>query len=159
MHAASLAVLQRFYQALQRGDGEVMAACYHPQARFHDPVFGTLQGAEVGDMWRMLCARAEGLQVTFQVREATAQRARVDWQARYRFSRSGRWVNNRIRGEFVLRDGLIVEHRDHFAVWRWARQALGAPGWWLGWTPWLQGQVCRQARAGLAAWRASAAPG
>lgn len=101
MHAASLAVLQRFYQALQRGDGEAMAACYHPQARFHDPAFGTLQGAEVGDMWRMLCARAEGLQVTFQVREATAQRARVDWQARYRFSRSGRWVNNRIRGEFV----------------------------------------------------------
>ncbi len=44
MHAASLAVLQRFYQALQRGDGEAMAACYHPQARFHDPVFGTLQG-------------------------------------------------------------------------------------------------------------------
>ena len=61
MHAASLAVLQRFYQALQRGDGEAMAACYHPQARFQDTAFGTLQRAEVGDMRRMLSGRAGGL--------------------------------------------------------------------------------------------------
>ncbi|MBF3199877.1 nuclear transport factor 2 family protein, partial [Pseudomonas aeruginosa] len=47
-------LIERFYQAFQRLDGEAMAACYAPQATFHDPAFGELRGREVGDMWRLL---------------------------------------------------------------------------------------------------------
>lgn len=38
-------LIERFYQAFQRLDGEAMAACYAPQATFHDPAFGELVGA------------------------------------------------------------------------------------------------------------------
>ena len=38
-------------------------------------------------------------------------------------------------------NGLIVRHRDRFAFWSWSRQALGAVGWLLGWTPLLRAKV------------------
>ena len=44
---ANAELLNRFYSAFQRGDAETMAACYHADARFSDPVFTALQGAEV----------------------------------------------------------------------------------------------------------------
>ena len=58
---------------------------------------------------------------------------------------------NRIDARFEFRDGLIVRHVDRFDFWRWARQALGAPGWALGWSGWLRAKVRRRAAAGLAA--------
>ena len=57
-----------------------------------------------------------------------------------------------------FRDGLVIRHVDRFDFWRWSRQALGAPGWLLGWTSLLRGKVRAQAAKGLAAFnRASAA--
>jgi len=50
---------------------------------------------------------------------------------------------------FEFRDGRIAAHVDRFSFWRWSRQALGASGLLLGWTPIIQGAVRRQARAGL----------
>ena len=55
---------------------------------------------------------------------------------------------------FRFRDGLIVEHRDRFDFWRWSRQALGAPGLLLGWTPMLRNKVRAQAATKLALFRA-----
>jgi ketosteroid isomerase-like protein len=54
-------LIQRFYAAFDRCDGEAMAACYAPDARFDDPVFPGLRGAEPGQLWRMLTARATDL--------------------------------------------------------------------------------------------------
>ena len=56
---------------------------------------------------------------------------------------------NEVRASFRFADGLIAEHRDEFDFHRWARQALGAPGLLLGWTPMLRSKVRKQARAGL----------
>ena len=53
--AANAALIDRFYEAFARQDGETMAACYTADAHFHDPVFQDLHGPEVGAMWRMLC--------------------------------------------------------------------------------------------------------
>ena len=61
---------------------------------------------------------------------------------------------NEIRAEFVFKDGLIVEHRDHFDLWRWSRQALGLKGLLLGWLPPVQAAIRRQARQGLASFQA-----
>ena len=47
-------LIERFYAAFDRKDGDAMAACYAPGARFSDPVFGELRGEQPGAMWRML---------------------------------------------------------------------------------------------------------
>ncbi|SQC70831.1 ketosteroid isomerase [Pseudomonas aeruginosa] len=58
-------LIERFYQAFQRLDGEAMAACYAPQATFHDPAFGELRGREVGDMWRPADSRARDFRLDY----------------------------------------------------------------------------------------------
>lgn len=47
------------------------------------------------------------------------------------------------------KEGKIVGHVDHFDFWRWSRQALGAPGLLLGWTPILRGKIRSRARGNL----------
>ncbi|MBL8272682.1 MAG: nuclear transport factor 2 family protein, partial [Xanthomonadales bacterium] len=60
MSEANRELISRLYVALDRKDGESMARCYHTQASFRDPVF-SLEGEAIGDMWRMLTARASDL--------------------------------------------------------------------------------------------------
>ncbi len=69
--------------------------------------------------------------------------------ATYLFSQTGRTVVNDTQARFVFRDGLICEHHDHFELWRWSRQALGAKGLLLGWTPMVQNAIRGQAQKGL----------
>jgi ketosteroid isomerase-like protein len=146
-------LIQRFYSAFQKLDAETMAACYARGVRFSDPVFVGLQGDEAGDMWRMLCGRAEDFSLTFDSVHADDHAGSARWVATYRFSATGRQVVNHIHARFVFRDGLIVEHRDHFDLWRWSRQALGAKGLLLGWAPPVQAAIRRQAARGLAQFR------
>ncbi|MDH1732485.1 nuclear transport factor 2 family protein [Pseudomonas chengduensis] len=153
MSHANAELIQRFYSAFQRLDAETMAGCYAEDVRFSDPVFVDLQGAEAGDMWRMLCSRAEDFSLTFDSVHADDHAGSARWVASYRFSATGRQVVNHIQARFVFRDGLIVEHRDHFDLWRWARQALGGKGLLLGWAPPVQAAIRRQAARGLAQFR------
>ena len=153
MHANE-ALIREFYAAFARRDAEAMARCYHADVFFSDPVFPKLRGAEAGDMWRMLLARAADLQVTLDEASADADGGRARWTARYTFSRTGRPVVNRVGALFAFRDGLIVRHHDSFSFWRWASQALGPLGGVLGWFAPLKWKVRRQAAEGLAAFRA-----
>ena len=146
----SAELIERFYTAFARRDGDAMAACYAPDATFSDPVFGRLDAAEAGAMWRMLTARAEDLRVELVEHDADAERGTARWTAHYTFPQTGRPVVNEVRARFRFRDGLIVEHADRFGFRGWARQALGPRGAWLGWTPQMRLSVNRQARAGLA---------
>jgi ketosteroid isomerase-like protein len=153
--------IERFYAAFDRRDGAAMAACYAPDARFRDPVFGQLDAEQAGAMWQMLTGRAEDLRVELVERAADEAQGTARWIAHYTFTQTGRPVVNDVRAAFRFQDGLILEHTDKFNWWRWARQALGAPGMWLGWTPQLRLRVHRQARAGLNRWmqeRDGAAP-
>jgi ketosteroid isomerase-like protein len=140
----SAETIERFYAAFDRKDGEAMAACYAPDARFSDPAFGDLRGEQVGAMWKMLTGRAEDLRVELHEHDDASAR----WVARYTF-RTGRKVVNDVRATFVFRDGLIAEHDDRFSFHRWSRQALGPAGLLLGWTPLLRRKVNAQARADL----------
>jgi ketosteroid isomerase-like protein len=146
-------LIVRFYEALDRGDGDTMAACYAPDARFSDPAFGELDGEAAGAMWRMLTERATDLSVELPEHEASDERGSAHWIARYTFGQTGRPVVNDIRATFRFRDGLIVEHRDRFSFHRWSRQALGPVGLVLGWTPLLQQATRKKALAQLAAYR------
>ena len=137
--------IERLYGAFARADGDAMAACYAPDARFSDPVFGELRGGEVGDMWRMLTGRAKDLVVDLHEHDATS----AHWTADYTF-RTGRKVHNDIQATFRIgADGLIAEHDDRFSFHAWSRQALGPVGLLLGWTPFLRAKVSKEARAGL----------
>jgi ketosteroid isomerase-like protein len=146
------ALVERFYTAFQRLDPATMVACYHPEIVFSDPAFPELRGREAGAMWAMLCARAKDLTIEFGDVQADDARGRAHWEPRYTFGPTGRRVHNVIDAEFGFRDGLIVRHVDRFGFWRWARQALGPAGFFLGWTPFLRARVQTQARRGLEAW-------
>ena len=146
---ANKQLIERFYEAFDRRDGGAMAACYAPDARFSDPVFEDLSGAEPGGMWRMLTARADDLKITLLEHDADEQTGRAHWLADYTFAQTGRKVHNDVRAEFRFADGLIAEHRDTFSFPAWARQALGPVGLALGWTPIVRGKVQRQARESL----------
>ncbi|PRP93214.1 SnoaL-like domain protein [Enhygromyxa salina] len=142
-------LIERFYTSFAKGDAEGMIACYHPELRFSDPVFVDLDAREAAGMWRMLCARAQDFSLEFSAVEAEGDRGSAHWEARYLFSATGRQVHNVIDAELRFADGKIIEHRDHFDFYRWSRQALGLPGWLLGWTPMLRSKVRGQARKGL----------
>jgi ketosteroid isomerase-like protein len=129
-----------------------MAACYHTDVEFSDPVFPALRGRAAGDMWRMLCERGADLRVVATGIEADDAGGRADWEAWYTFSATGRPVHNRVHATFDFRDGLIVRHRDAFSFRAWAAQALGTVGRLLGWTGLLRRRVQRTAAASLAAW-------
>ena len=148
MHA-NAQLIERFYSCFNTRDGEGMAACYAPDAEFSDPVFPGLKGAEVGAMWRMLCARAADLQVVVSNVSADDAAGGAHWDADYTFSKTGRKVHNRIDARFEFRNGRIVRHVDSFDLWRWTRMALGAKGVLVGWLPPVQAAIRAEARKGL----------
>ena len=154
MHANQQS-LEMFYSAFARLDPDTMARCYTPDVAFDDEVFSLRGKQEVAGMWRMLCeaTRAKGMdawKLEFSGVEADASTGKAHWDAHYRFSATGRMVLNRIDAAFTFNpEGLIATHRDRFDFWAWSRQALGAPGLLLGWTPMLRAKVRGQADASL----------
>lgn len=144
-------LIERFYTSFQRRDYPAIAACYHPDAVYSDPVFTELHGPQVAAMWQMLGQRSPDLQIIFGEITANEHSGQAQWEARYTFSQTGRPVVNRIRSHFVFKDGLIIRHRDSFNLWKWARMALGQKGVWLGRLPPVQNTIRRQASQALAA--------
>jgi ketosteroid isomerase-like protein len=152
-------LIRSFYAAFDARDGDAMAAMYAPDARFSDPVFPDLHGREPGAMWRMLTGRADDLSIELVEHQAEGDRGSARWIAHYTFTQTGRPVRNDVRASFRFAGGLIAEHRDEFDFHRWSRQALGAPGLLLGWTPILRAATRRRARAQLDQFMASEAQG
>lgn len=148
-------LITRFYEAFNRLDAQAMAACYTDDVLFSDPVFGELRGRDAGDMWRMLTSRAKAFSLVFDQVHAEARTGSAHWVATYLFTQTGRTVINDIQARFVFRDGKICEHHDQFDLWRWSRQALGAKGALLGWTPMVQNAIRAQAHKGLKAFKAA----
>ena len=142
-------LIQRFYAAFDRHDGDEMAGCYAPDAHFSDPVFTDLRDGEPCAMWRMLTGASDDLSVELLEHEADEDSGSAHWLAHYTFTQTGRHVDNDVRARFRFKDGLIAEHRDEFGFHAWAKQALGPSGLLLGWTPLVQGSVRKRARARL----------
>lgn len=141
-------LIARFYEAFGRLDAETMAACYHPDVHFSDPVFPDLHGAQAGNMWRMLLGRSAGMEITVSGVEADDLNGKAHWEPIYAFGPSKRRVHNVVDARFEFKDGLILRHIDTFDTWSWSKQALGVTGWLIGWTPFfrarLQAEVARQ---------------
>ncbi len=138
------ATLHRFYTAFQSLDAAAMAACYHPNASFSDPVFKDLRGEKIAAMWLMLtqgAMRSRGdWSLEYSILSGNERKAMVQWDARYSFA-GRRKVHNRVTSHLAFWDGLIVRQIDEFDFWRWSRQALGPSGWVLGWNKQYQAAV------------------
>jgi ketosteroid isomerase-like protein len=148
-------LIERFYAAFDRCDGEEMASLYAEDAHFCDPAFGDLQGPEVGAMWRMLTERATDLEVRLASHDASESAGSANWVARYTFGATGRPVVNDVRASFRFADGLIADHTDDFDFRRWARQALGIQGMLVALVPPLRSKVRSRARTQLDEFMAS----
>jgi hypothetical protein len=147
--------IERLYQAFTRLDADTMAGCYAADASFDDPVFSLCGRRQVSGMWHMLCdtAKAQGRELwhlTYRGIYADEHTGQAHWAADYRFSATGRPVHNSIDSRFTFDpQGLISSQHDSFDFWVWSRQALGLPGWLLGWTPFLRNKVQAQAASNL----------
>lgn len=148
MNPSNEQIIASFYNAFAVGDAETMAALYHDQVTFNDPAFGTLQGEEVRNMWRMLLSRNKsGIDIKYSNVEANETSGSVNWQATYMFGKPPRKVINKIQASFKFKDGLIIEHHDHFNLWTWTQQAFGMAGFLLGWTPMMKNKIRAQTRS------------
>ncbi len=143
-------LITRLYSAFKKADYKTMQECYHDDAIFFDPVFEDLNAAEVKDMWEMLCKSARNFSVEFSEVAADDEYGSCRWVAHYTFSQTGKKVTNKIKAYFKFHEGKIVEHTDNFDLWIWSRQALGLPGWILGWSNVLQKKIRAKAQDNLA---------
>ena len=156
--------IEKFYRAFAELDAQTMGQCYAPEAVFEDEVFSLRGRHVVTGMWRMLCDanRDQGADVWhLEYRDVLADAGvgQAHWDAHYRFGATGRLVDNSIDSHFTFDpQGRIDSHRDSFSFWDWSRQALGAPGLLLGWTPLLRNKVRRQAGASLEKFLLKATP-
>lgn len=143
-------VIDNFYQAFQKLDADGMKACYSDHPLFNDPVFGMLEGQEVGAMWEMLCRNARDFKLEYSnIQLLDEEYCTCLWTAEYTFSKTGRKVVNHIKAHMRIQQGRITEHTDQFNFWKWSRQALGISGWLLGWSHILRNKVHKTAIAGL----------
>lgn len=150
---AQAAVIHKLYQAFQHHDGEAMASVYHPDATFEDPAFGTLKGKEIGAMWKFLLELSQR-QIAIRYSQVDVHNGigTAHWDADYRFSLTGFYIDNHIDSRFSFKDGLIYSQQDHFDFHRWSALAIGLPGQLLGGTPFLKAYFQSQVRQRLADW-------
>jgi ketosteroid isomerase-like protein len=149
-------LIEKFYSSFAVGDAEGMVDCYSTHIHFRDPAFGDLHGKDAMNMWRMLLRNSNGdLKITFSDVRADEQSGSAKWVAVYTFSKTGRKVINRINANFQFQDGKIIRHIDHFDLWKWSRQALGLPGYLLGWSVFMKNKINKQAKSLLGKYNAS----
>jgi ketosteroid isomerase-like protein len=148
-------LLEGFYAAFARHDGDTMAKAYAPNASFSDPAFPGLTGREPGAMWQMLTGRSKDLSLELVSCTADESTGSARWIATYTFGQTGRKVVNDVSSAFTFSGGLIATQVDAFDFHRWAGQALGLQGKLLGGTGFLKKAVQGKARAGLDAFLAA----
>lgn len=144
-------LITQFYTCFQNKDIKGMQDCYADQATFSDPAFGPLNATEVRAMWAMLIGGSKDMRIEFsQVKgDDQTSTASAHWDAYYTFSKTGNKVINRIDSSFVIKNGKILKHTDHFDFHTWAKQALGLSGLLLGRTSFLRNKVRKTAAESL----------
>jgi hypothetical protein len=152
--------IEKLYAAFAALDAKAMAECYADDAVFEDEAFQLRGRHQIGGMWSMLidAIKKHGRKEwKLEVRDITERSAH--WEPTYRFSATGRLVRNIIDAEFEFdSQNRIKRQRDRFDFWRWSRQALGMPGWLLGWSGFLRNKVRRGAARQLEKYMKSYAP-
>jgi len=150
------ALIDKFYSAFAAHDADGMINCYSDEIVFTDPAFGELKGNDAKNMWRMLIKNSKGnLLIKYTDVTADDKSGLANWVATYTFSKTGRPVVNKIAARFEFQNGKITRHTDHFNLWKWSSQALGLPGYLLGWSPFMKNKIQKQANELLKKYNAS----
>ena len=138
--------INTFYKAFKALDAEKMVSCYHENIKFEDPAFGMLDGESACNMWRMLCEsqKNKGFQLEFSQVHYDGVHGHAHWEATYTFSKTGRKVHNVINAQFEFKEDKIIKHTDDFDLHRWAKQAMGFKGWFLGGTKFFKDALQKQ---------------
>jgi ketosteroid isomerase-like protein len=142
-------LITRFYTAFQTKDYKTMQDSYSDKAVFTDSVFTNLNSAQIKAMWEMLLKASTDMNLEFKNVKADDKTGSAEWIAHYTFSRTGNKVVNKIKAGFVFEDGKILQHKDHFDFYTWARQALGFSGLLLGWTGFMKNKIQTTAMGNL----------
>lgn len=134
--------ITNFYQCFKTHNAKGMCTCYHDDVVFEDPAFGILHGERAKNMWHMLIERGkDSLQIELGTVEANEKNGRAKWKATYLFGKDKRKIVNDVTAHFAFKDGLIIEHKDVFDLWKWTKQALGLSGALLGWSSFMKKKV------------------
>ncbi len=141
--------IDKFYAAFQQKNFKYMQECYAIDANFNDEAFSNLNGKEAGKMWEMLITRGKDLELKYEILETSENGGKARWIAKYTFSKTKRLVINEIIGDFIIKNGKIIKHTDHFDFYKWARQAFGLIGLFLGWTNYFKSKVQKTAMQSL----------
>jgi hypothetical protein len=142
-------LISQFYASFNKLDYKSMQQCYRDEIIFSDPVFQQLKGKKAMAMWHMLCSLSKGVSITVSDASANAESGSCKWEAKYNFSATGRAVHNKIQAQFKFKGGKIIQHTDHFNLWKWCSMALGLPGLLLGWSPIIRNKVRHTASKNL----------
>jgi ketosteroid isomerase-like protein len=142
-------LITKFYDSFAKGNIESMIECYHDDIVFEDPAFGTLKGETAKNMWRMLLSRREATtEITYSDVQETADGGTAQWIASYIYGPKKRKVVNHVSAQLTISEGKIITHTDTFDMWKWTQQALGASGYLLGWSSFMQNKI-QQKLSGL----------
>lgn len=142
-------LIHTFYNAFREKDYKTMQSCYSDKAVFSDPVFRDLDADKVRAMWEMFFVTNNGLKIEFDNIKANIREGSAHWTATYILSSTGNSVINHIESHFIFDDSQILKQTDKFSFYRWARQALGPAGFFLGWTPFIKKRVQNTAEKSL----------
>jgi len=138
--------VRHLFDALARGDVAGVAACYHADIFFSDPIFPSLRGEDALRRWHKIAPYVADLAIDIESVTADDDGARATWVARYAFGNTHRPVNVPIDSLFAFREGKIVRQFDRFSFWRWAGQAWGPAGKLFGWFAPVKWWVRRKVR-------------
>ena len=146
-------LIAKFYDSFTNGDADGMAACYSDDVLFEDPAFGELTGDRARGMWKMLLSRGDTKpEIQYYDIDVDGDSGSVKWVAKYAYGPQKRAVVNEIAASFRFADGKIVDHRDHFDLWKWTRQAMGISGMLLGWTDFMKSKIQAKTNSMLTAY-------
>lgn len=135
-------LIENFYKSFAACNIDGMLECYHDDVVFEDPAFGVLKGEDAKNMWRMLLKRSGGnLNIAYSNVKGTETGGSANWRAEYAYGPKKRKVINEISAQFEIENNAIVKHTDTFDLWKWSRQALGLPGYLLGWSPFMKKKI------------------
>lgn len=141
-------LIEEFFGGFADGEVDTMISCYHPDIVFKDPAFGTLNGSDVADMWRMLIERGQDqLSIEFSDIKAEGKTGSARWVADYFYAK--RPVQNFVTSKFKFENGLIIEQTDSYDLWKWSQQALGVSGLLFGWSALMKTKIQQQAISSL----------
>ncbi len=131
--AAAEKVAVDFFAAFSARDSATMEKMYDSGVRFHDPLFGSLDGVgEVMAMWKTILPVADPKTFKVQPRLEGKPIARPDgswdvkvhWDAHYDISLISRHIDNSSDTTLNIKEGKIVAQRDDWNLANWTNQFL-----------------------------------